>query len=202
MDLETTGRRRRGQELEAAILGAAWEQLAGHGYANFTIDAVAQAAGTSRSVIYRRWPDRDTLLIASIEFGLSSNRPEIPDTGNLRDDVIAILTVANTYRAQQLPVMSALMGSYFAQDGMTFAKLRAKVMGGQSSNSMEAILQRALDRGEIDPERLTPRVRNVVFDLFRHDLLMTLSPLTEADITAIVDEVFLPLVGLGDHRST
>ena len=202
MDLETTGRRRRGQELEAAILGAAWDQLSAHGYANFTIDAVAQAAGTSRSVIYRRWPDRDALLIAGIEFGFTSDRPEIPDTGNLRDDLIAVLNAANTYRAQQLPVMSALMGTYFAQDGMTFARLRTKVMGGGSGDSMDAILQRAVERGEIDSDLLTPRVRNVVFDLFRHDLLMTLSPLTEADITAIVDEVFLPLVGRGRQPST
>ena len=36
--------------------------------------------------------------------------------------------------------------------------------------------------------------RAVPFDLFRHDLLMTLSPLADDDIVAIVDEVFLPLV--------
>ena len=53
---------------------------------------------------------------------------------------------------------------------------------------------RAVARGEADPDRLTPRVRAVAFDLFRHDLLVTAAPLNEDQIAAIVDEVFLPLV--------
>jgi hypothetical protein len=32
------------------------------------------------------------------------------------------------------------------------------------------------------------------FDLMRHDLLMTLKPVTADRITAIVDDLFLPLV--------
>jgi AcrR family transcriptional regulator len=65
VDLQTSGRRRRGEDLERAILTAAWDQLVERGYGNFTIDAVADAAGTSRSVLYRRWPDRDALIAAT-----------------------------------------------------------------------------------------------------------------------------------------
>ncbi|MNL79737.1 hypothetical protein D3C87_2064090 [compost metagenome] len=56
------------------------------------------------------------------------------------------------------------------------------------------ILARAVERGEADPARLTPRVRTVATDLYRHDLLMTAAPLSDEAIVAIVDEVFLPLV--------
>ena len=47
--------RRRGAELEQAILDAAWEQLIAEGYEHFTIDTVAARAQTSKPVLYRRW---------------------------------------------------------------------------------------------------------------------------------------------------
>lgn len=197
MDLELRGRRRRGEELERAILAAAWDRLLELGYGNFTIDAVAEAAGTSRSVLYRRWPDRDALIAATLAYGLQNSRAEVPDTGTLRGDIIEVLRRASTARAQLVPLMSVLMGSYFSADGVTFAGLRQQLIGERSNGSMDDILDRAVARGEVDPARLTPRVRSVVFDLFRHDLLMTLKPLTEESIAAIVDEVFLPLVSAG-----
>lgn len=188
-------RRRRGVDLENAILAAAWDELVDHGYGNFTIDAVAERAGTSRSVLYRRWPDRDALIAATVAFGVRSDPLETPDTGTLRGDIIELLRFSNASRAQLLPLMSVLMGSYFAQTGVTFADLRLRLLGERAGNPISAILDRAVERGEADPARLTPRVRTVAFDLFRHDLLMTLKPLAEEDIEAIVDEIFLPLVG-------
>jgi hypothetical protein len=52
----------------------------------------------------------------------------------------------------------------------------------------------ASNGGEIDPDRLTPRIANVPLDLPRYELLMTLQPVPEETITEIVDEIFLPLV--------
>lgn len=195
MDLEPRVRRRRGEDLEQAILAAAWEELVDNGYGNFTIDAVAERAGTSRSVLYRRWPDRDALVAATVAFGVKGAPLETPDTGTLRGDIIELLRASNTARAQLIPMMSVLMGSYFSQTGVTFADLRLRLLGNRTSNPISVILERAVARGEADPARLTPRVRTVGFDLFRHDLLMNLKPLTEEEIEAIVDEIFLPLVG-------
>jgi AcrR family transcriptional regulator len=193
MDLESTPQRRRGSRLEADILDAAWQLLGTVGFDNLTFEAVAQAAGTSRSVLYRRWPDREALVFAAIDRNFWSARPPLPDTGTLRDDLIELLRLANVARAPLVGVMSALMGSYFSPGGMTFAALRERMLGDRI-HSVDLVLQRAVERGEADPTRLTARVRAVPFDLFRHDLLMTLSPLADDDIVAIVDEVFLPLV--------
>ncbi len=79
--------RRRGAELEDAILDAAWLQLIGNGYSAFTFEAVAARAGTSRPVLYRRWKDREQLMIATIRHERAKDPIEIPDTGDLRDDV-------------------------------------------------------------------------------------------------------------------
>mgnify|MGYP001059693943 CR=1 FL=1 len=199
LDEESTSRRRRGQELEDAILQAGWDQLLDAGYNGFTIDAVAERAGTSRSVIYRRWSDREALLDATLTFGLNQGRRAVPDTGTLRGDVLQLLHDANASRAPIAPLLSVFMGAYFADSGRTFEDVRYRAFGVRSGATMDTILERAVARGEADPDRLTPRVRSVVVDLFRHDLLMTASALPEEKLVAIVDEVFLPLVAPRDR---
>lgn len=194
MDLEQPSKRRRGKELEDAILLAGWEQLLDAGYGGFTIDAVAERAGTSRSVIYRRWADRDALLEATLTFGLNQGRSDPPDTGSLRGDVLASLRASNATRAPIAPLMSVFIGAYYADAGRTLADVREKAFGARAGRSIDIILERAVARGEADPARLTPRVRTVAADLFRHDLMMNARALTDDEIVAIVDEILLPLV--------
>jgi AcrR family transcriptional regulator len=197
MDLDGPAKpttRRRGEELEQAILAAAWAQLLEGGYYAFTIDAVAERAETSRSVLYRRFQDRDALLEATLIHGLNQGRFDPPDTGSLRGDVLEALRRSNASRGTIAPLMSVFMGAYFAESGRTFEDLRRQAFGERAGRTMDVILERAVARGEADPARLTPRVRNVATDLYRHDLLMTAAPLREEQLVAIVDEVFLPLV--------
>ncbi|MEU1970362.1 TetR/AcrR family transcriptional regulator [Microbacterium sp. NPDC019599] len=194
MDLVETPKRRRGRELEEAILAAGWAQLIDGGYYGFTIDAVAERAETSRSVIYRRFDDRDALLEATLTYGLNQGRTEPPDTGSLREDVLESLRRSNRSRAAIAPIMSVFMGAYFSESGRTFADVRQRAFGERAGRSLDIILERAVARGEADPARLTPRVRTVATDLYRHDLLMTAAPLSDEQLVAIVDEIFLPLV--------
>jgi len=55
-------------------------------------------------------------------------------------------------------------------------------------------MRRAVQRGEIDPARLTPRIAALPFDLVRHEVMMTLAPVPKDTIIEIVDDIFLPLV--------
>ena len=48
---ETPRQRRRGEDLENALLDAAWQEFKSVGFYDLTIDAVAQRAGTSRAVL-------------------------------------------------------------------------------------------------------------------------------------------------------
>ena len=66
MSLKGPPRRRRGDVLERALLDAAWAELEDSGYDDLTIDAVAQRAGTSRAVLYRRWPNKQDLMLAAL----------------------------------------------------------------------------------------------------------------------------------------
>src|SRR5579862_9743593 len=78
--------RRRGEELEAALLAAAWEELVEAGFARLTMESVAARAKTGVAVLYRRWPNKDDLVIAAIHHYGDTRPVEIPDTGSLRGD--------------------------------------------------------------------------------------------------------------------
>jgi hypothetical protein len=58
----------------------------------------------------------------------------------------------------------------------------------------EEIFRRAVARGEADPDRLTPRVKSVAFDLLRNELVLTQRPVPRKVIEEIVDDIVLPLV--------
>ncbi|MET7400217.1 TetR/AcrR family transcriptional regulator [Dactylosporangium sp. NPDC005572] len=192
MSLKEPGRRRRGQELEDALLDAAWDELNEHGYAGFTIDGVAARAGTSRPVVYRRWPTRQELVRAAIGRALLRDRPAVPDTGSLRGDLVALLRYANEHRVRFAAVASVHLAGYYQETGTTLADLRDAFIG--PGTAVEVILRRAVERGEADPARLIPRIASLPFDLFRHHLLMTFRPLPDEAIEEIVDQIFLPLV--------
>jgi AcrR family transcriptional regulator len=185
--------RRRGTELESAILDAAWEQLIAEGYEHFTVDTVAARARTSKPVLYRRWKSREDMLRATVRHRGAVDQPAIPDTGTLRGDLLALLTQANTTRNPMAALVSSMLGSYYNQTGPTPAELRDAFLR-QRGSAVEQVVNRAVERGEVDPARLTPRIIDLPFDLFRNEMMMTLKPVPDHVLRQIVDDIFIPLV--------
>jgi hypothetical protein len=62
---------------------------------------------------------------------------------------------------------------------------------------MAAIIQRAVERGEIDPGRLSPRIASLPLDLVRRDPIMNRAPVPDETLVEIVDRLFLLLVLAG-----
>ena len=187
-------RRRRGPELEQALLDAAWAELVERGYGSFTIDGVAERAATSRPVIYRRWPDRESLAFAAIRHTFVSQQVPNFDTGSLRGDVLAHLEHASSTRLGYAAVMSTQLGAFYRDTGTSMADLRRFLLGDRATTVMDDIVTRAVARGEVDAARLTPRAMSLPFDLLRHEALMTMKPVPQSVIEEIVDDIFLPLI--------
>jgi AcrR family transcriptional regulator len=185
--------RRRGRALEEALLNAAWEELTERGYDSFTIDAVAARAGTSRAVLYRRWPSKQELVLAALKCEVGKDVIVSPDTGSLRGDVIALLQQANKVRVGLATQLFTQLGGFYRQTGTSLADLSTFVQGGRNPH-MEQAIQRAVDRGEIRREQVTERIARLPVDLFRYEILMTLRPLSDETIEDIVDTIFLPLL--------
>ena len=183
--------RRRGAELEGAILDAGWEQLTAEGYQGLTFEAVAERAGTGKTALYRRWPDKEALLLAVLAHWGFRAPAEIPDTGSLRGDVLAMLRSANRLGDSGAALFSTILGAYFDETKTTPAQLRAQLLGDRT-RPMTQIVQRAVERGELTAA-LPPRVVALPVDLLRHEFIMNLSRVPEETIVDIVDTVFLPL---------
>lgn len=89
--------------------------------------------------------------------------------------------------------LSFVLADYFDATGLSPSDLRERAIAGIPSR-MTTIIQRAVERGEIDPNRLSPRIASLPLDLIRHDLIMNRAPIPDDTLIEIVDRIFLPLV--------
>ena len=192
--------RRRGATLEDALLRAAWEELSSVGYANLTMEGVAARAGTSKAVLYRRWPNRAELAMAAYRDHVRAVHPDhmgsvadqIPDTGDLREDVMAVLRHLRRSSEELSPdTLHGLLAEL-----RTMPPDLAEVLPGV----MMAILRRAAERGEVDLGKVTPRIAALPGDLQRHQFLITGRSVSDEFLREIVDEIFLPLVASPSRR--
>ena len=182
--------RRRGSELDDAIIGAAWDELVAVGFDGLTYDGVARRAQTTRSVIYRRWPTLQKLASAAIVRSQEFRRAHVPDTGSLRDDIVASLS-ANSMTDARLALASFLFAGHFrGPDG----EVEPAEVPAQDSILAPEIFLRAQRRGQVDLTGLPESVLKVPTALLIGRMLETLQPPSSAEIDAIVDEIFFPLL--------
>jgi AcrR family transcriptional regulator len=189
--MEAIRERRRGSLLEDAILDAAWAELTEQGYASMTLEAVAKRAGTSRPVLHRRWPSRLKLATAALGRYLATNPIQAPDLGSVGAEMKVLLRGMSSRARPDLMRVLFDMSEDLAAAKTRPADLRAEIT---NDRTVRAVIQRGMDRGEVDPDRLTPRIVALPMDLARHEMLMTLKPLPDEVIQEIVDDIFLPLV--------
>jgi hypothetical protein len=117
---------------------------------------------------------------------------EVPDTGNLRDDVLAVLRRTSAGLTEIGPeTIYGLLGDYFADPALV-PELQAQV-GYIGAEVMATILKRAAERGEARDD-IPPRVASLPIDMLRHELFRSLTPADEHAMAQIVDQLFLPLV--------
>ena len=143
-------------------------------------------------MLYRRWRNRPEMVIAALRQHRPMLSGEVPDTGSLRGDVLALLRRVSARIAEVGPeTVYGLLGDYFA-DAEVFAGVQDQVLH-IGADVMATILKRAAGRGEAR-DRISPMVATLPTDLYRHQVFLTRTPPTEDVITQIVDDVFLPLV--------
>ena len=185
------GSRRRGKVLETAIFEIVLRELVETGYVNFSIERVAARAGTSKPVIYRRWPTRARLVYAALRATRPVLSSEAPDTGTVRGDLMVILHRISEMVEELSPeVIFGLIAELLHEsEPSLFAEVHE-----HTAKIMMEILNRGVGRGEIAAEKLTPRLAALPFDLVRYQLMILRQPLSAQDIEEIIDRIFLPLV--------
>lgn len=148
----TNGRLDRSRD--PAILNAALEILAEHGYDATNMNDIAARAGVGKAAIYRRWTSKTALITDALVYW----RPDLlddapPDTGSLSGDLEAI--VERAARNDDGLISNDLIlrvGLEAAQDPDLASALDDLILF-KGRRVMSAILAQAADRGEIPGDR-------------------------------------------------
>jgi AcrR family transcriptional regulator len=152
------------------VLEATVDLLARAGYAALTYEDVAAKAGVSRTTVYRRWPAKPDLVRAAL-LRLAEENPVAPDTGTLREDLLAAarLRLAAHRPERDAGLVRALMAE--VDDAEILAL--ARVVRDRIVQPLVAAVDRAIARGElprgtdplavIDPIFATLHLRFAVF---------------------------------------
>lgn len=182
--------RRRGPALEKAIRDAVLEIVVEQGAAGVTMEAVAERAGTSKPVLYRRWSDRAALLRETL-VPLAKEAIPDADTGSYRDDMLAILRGwAQLFAGPTGAVASAIIGA-MPHDPELAAAFRGGVIAWRKE-AMAEMLDRGIQRGEVRPDVPFEVARELGQAFLWHRFLVTGDPITDELVQHVVDEILVP----------
>jgi AcrR family transcriptional regulator len=197
-----TKSRRRGAELEQAILEAAWAELSKVGYVRFTIEAVAARAGTSKPVIYRRWGSRAELVLAAWASRVPVE-PGTPDTGSLRSDLLTLFNrIARRATQMMSEVIAGVAGEAFRHPEV-HALFRRQLEVSPLYDAIQTIVKRAVERGELPPVTVPVRALRLPVVMVRGEAMVAGGSVPAETITELVDDVYLPLLrGLASGPAT
>ena len=186
------GGRRLDASRDAAIASAVVEVLGRAGYAGLTMDAVATAAGVGKATIYRRWSSKAELLLSVMDV-VGAPVLEVPDTGCLREDLIAVLTeVVELFGGPSGRAIRSLLGAVIDDPVLQEGSRRLPLANWDAA--WETVVARAVERGEIPAgagQSLAAEVGPAVLAL---RWLVTGRPLDSTVVTDLVDRVVLPLL--------
>ena len=173
-------------------MSAARELLAEKGFAGTTVEAIASRAGVGKATIYRRWPSREQLLLAVT----SADLPDIPtpDTGDLRQDLLAIFTrLAEQIRtAGPASYLGDLIGESTRNPAM---RQDFQAMIQQRRSLCSGVVAQARKRGDvrksIDPDLVLDLISGSIFyrKLFSEDPADT--TYVEQAVDAVLDGILV-----------
>lgn len=181
-----------GRPLNAAIdeelLRVTQDLLVELGVERLSMDEVARRSGTSKTTIYRRWPGKTALVVAAT--AALFRAPEVPDTGDLREDLLACgrAFVRQDGRASQ--VMASVL-SASRHDPVLREAARA-ALGAPFSGLFDSVLARAVERGAVSADVDWTAVAEVFPAVVYRRAAALGSTVTDADVVRFVDAVLLP----------
>jgi AcrR family transcriptional regulator len=153
MELESSGPARpvgRGRKAQAAVRAATLAELLDRGYAELTVEGVAQRAGVHKTTVYRRWKDRASLVVDALSEHFATDIPT-PDTGAIETDLSALArALAHSMTG---PVGRAVQTAMYSDAGRLpeIAEARRRVFADRFRRA-EPVITRAIERGELPAE--------------------------------------------------
>lgn len=185
-------RRRHGEALTSAIHDAVLDLVIEAGVSAVTMEAVASRAGTSKPVLYRRWPGRGALLRDTLVPLAMAAIPHT-DTGSYRGDMLAILHGWADFFASPIGLIGPAIVGSMPHDPELAEAFREGVIGWRKQAMAETIA-RGVARGEVRADVPVEVARELGQAVLWHRFLITGDPITAELIELIVDDILVPFV--------
>jgi AcrR family transcriptional regulator len=181
--------RPRDANVDAALLRSTQELLVEQGFERVSLDAVAARAGVGKAAIYRRWPGKTALVVAAVAD--LAQVPPVPDTGDLRDDLLAC---ARTYirQGRSQRILAGLMTAMVHEEDLRTAAREA--IGGPFTALFHQVITRAVERGQVPTTADVTSISEVFPALAFHRSAALGLPVDEELILRVVDRLLLPLL--------
>jgi AcrR family transcriptional regulator len=153
-DLETGQERKapgrpRNVQADEAILEAVIALLgAGQSAAALSIEAVAAKAGVGKATIYRRWPNKEALLVDAVAT-MKGPLPELKGE-SVRDDLVTLVAANWTSRAKRNGKVTACLLPEFSK-GAEMRRVYQTIIEPRRE-VMRNVLRRGVANGELRPD--------------------------------------------------
>ena len=175
---------------EQAIEKAAVELVQEVGYERCTIEAIALRAKASKATIYRRWKNKQELLVGALHQH-SLHAPQNVDNGNLRDDLVEhISEKVRILKSPDGALISQLLSA--AKVDGELGRLIPQPIREQQDITVVQILERGVKRGEISKSANIELLLEVIPAIFTYRIFTTRQNVNRKFIEQLVDDVIIP----------
>ena len=139
----------RGPKVRAAVLAATLAELAEVACAALTIDNVARRAGVHKTTVYRRWKDRESLVVDALTDHVAAEVP-IPDTQAIETDLQELARALVRWLSSPTgqAVLAVALSDTFSLPELAQVKRR---FFQERFRRAEPLVTRAVERGELPP---------------------------------------------------
>ncbi|MFC8662000.1 TetR/AcrR family transcriptional regulator [Streptomyces sp. NPDC057199] len=191
--ISSAGSPKRGRARENTILAAVLELVVEMGFEALTIDAVAARARASKSTIYGKWKTKDAMVAEALRRQSEGTEPVAPDTGTLRQDLIAtVANIATALRGKNSVSLVSLVEA--VRDHPELREAARSQMERTSAELGKTIAQRAVERGELAKDADVPSCLLLAVGQMLFTTLLTGHVPDPQEQKQLVDRVMLPLL--------
>jgi AcrR family transcriptional regulator len=176
---------------EGEILDATLALLAEQGYDRLTMDAVAAAAHASKATLYRRWSTKALLVVDAVARAKDCHRPETPDTGTLRGDLLAMGCGSGGLTDEAPTAVLAAVLSALHRDHEFADAFQEHFVAPRRALS-RAVFERAKSRGEIVGDVDLDLLAGVLPAIALHQAFVIGRQPTREFIEQVLDQVVIP----------
>ena len=189
---------------EDQILEATLELLIEVGYQRLTLDGVAKRARAGKATLYRRWDSKAGLVIDALVRAKGAPHIDPPDTGDLREDLIATYCQPQGHTGHAGTHALAATLTALSTDPDFAERFREEFIAPKAELS-RAVYLRAQQRGEVRADVDLDLVAPAMAGILMHRSFVLGLDNDDDDVRRVVDQVVLPAVltdeALSAHRS-